>query len=231
MYVTGVSIKSWKELKKISPLRNIVLLNGSFWFALSGSQMTLLPLLLVSPDLHLTTPQIGGTFAAMSLVSFLASQPSAYLADKYGKERGILSGCAFVCLSGASLLYGNRPLLVPFIQRFAPISVTYTPILPVLLFLAVLHYIHALLTSKTYTITSSIIKNTYKLVTGVVKHSCDLSCAVLSLVAIALSHATDFSELLTALFPLAIGSTVMNSTPAALVGDLSSTSQRSQGID
>eukprot|EP01035_Chromulina_nebulosa_P030183 gene30183-40088_t len=103
----GVSIKSWKELKKISPLRNIVLLNGSFWFALSGSQMTLLPLLLVSPDLHLTTPQIGGTFAAMSLVSFLASQPSAYLADKYGKERGILSGCAFVCLSGAAL-YDNR---------------------------------------------------------------------------------------------------------------------------
>jgi hypothetical protein len=59
---------------------------------------------------------------------------------------------------------------------------------------------------------------------------CVYVCMCVCMSATALPYATNFPELLLALFPLAIGSTVMNSTPAALVGDLSSTSQRSQGF-
>lgn len=100
----GVSMTAWKKLWKGPALRNVVLLNGSFWFVYSGAQMTLLPILLVSPELHLSAPEIGGTFAVMSMISFLASQPCAYLADKYGKIPGLLVGCSLIGVSGFLLI-------------------------------------------------------------------------------------------------------------------------------
>mmetsp|Transcript_5974 Transcript_5974/g.8368 ORF Transcript_5974/g.8368 Transcript_5974/m.8368 type:complete len:427 (+) Transcript_5974:96-1376(+) len=143
----GVSWTAWKKLWKGPALRNIVLLQGSFWFVLSGSQMTLLPLLLLSPTLQLSSVEIGSSFAFMSLVSFAASQPSAFLADRYGKVSNVLAGCSILAVSVAALPY-----------------------------------------------------------------------------------VSSYTSLLAALFPMAIGSTVMHSTPTALTSDLSSTRQRSQAL-
>jgi MFS family permease len=98
----GVSWTAWKKLWKGPALRNVVLLQGSFWFVLSGSQMTLLPLLLLSPTLQLSSVEIGSSFAFMSLVAFAASQPSAFLADRYGKVPNMLAGCSILAVSGQS---------------------------------------------------------------------------------------------------------------------------------
>lgn len=107
----GVSWKAWKKLWKGPALRNIVLLQGSFWFVLSGSQMTLLPLLLVSPTLQLSHVEIGSSFAFMSLVSFASSQPSAFLADRYGKVSNVLAGCSVLAVAGQFCPSLNLPCM------------------------------------------------------------------------------------------------------------------------
>jgi hypothetical protein len=65
-------------------LRQTVAMNGLFWFTMSGTQMTLLPLLMVSPEYTLSSYEIGGSFAFMSLISFMAAQPLASIADTMG---------------------------------------------------------------------------------------------------------------------------------------------------
>ncbi len=50
----------WLPLLQIESVRNVVLMNGFYWIALSGSQMTLLPLILTNPDgLAFTATQVG----------------------------------------------------------------------------------------------------------------------------------------------------------------------------
>jgi MFS family permease len=73
-------------------MRDVVLANTVYWIGLSGTSLTLLPLFMVGPDLHLTATQIGLCFAFQSSVSVAASQPVAYLADKWGKEKCIALG-------------------------------------------------------------------------------------------------------------------------------------------
>lgn len=103
----------WNDPNK--QLRHTVTMNGLFWFTLSGTQMTLLPLLMVSPavgvdtysavtgGLAMSAAEIGASFAFMSLVSFVSAQPMAYLADKYGKVPTILGGCGLLSCSMAAL--------------------------------------------------------------------------------------------------------------------------------
>ncbi len=50
----------WLPLLQIKSVRNVVVMNGFYWIALSGSQMTLLPLILTNPDgLAFTATQVG----------------------------------------------------------------------------------------------------------------------------------------------------------------------------
>ena len=88
--------KAWKELMKSQPLNQILFVNFIFWYCLAGTQMTLLPLLMVSPHFNLGATEIGATFAFMSLVSVFSSQPLAYLADRVGKELTIVMGAGLV---------------------------------------------------------------------------------------------------------------------------------------
>jgi MFS family permease len=110
----STAFAAWKKLLNDpnKQIRNIVTMNGLFWFALSGTQMTLLPLLMVGPrmsdagtnlGLAMSAGEIGASFAFMSLVSFLFSQPMAYVADKYGKVPTILGGCALLSASMLAL--------------------------------------------------------------------------------------------------------------------------------
>lgn len=126
----------WNDPNK--QLRHVVTMNGMFWFTLSGTQMTLLPLLLVSPavgvdvsaavtgGLSMSAAEIGASFAFMSLVSFVSAQPMAYLADKYGKVPTILGGCSLLSISMLALpLTTTLELSLPFATGLP----TYTPAL------------------------------------------------------------------------------------------------------
>lgn len=91
-----VALLSWKELLKKPALRDVMMLHSAYWVALAGSQMTLLPLMLVGPALHLSVSDIGWTFAFMAVTSVAASQPVAYIADRHGKINCMVGGCGLV---------------------------------------------------------------------------------------------------------------------------------------
>jgi MFS family permease len=116
---------SWYELINSAnrQISNVVVLNGLYWFTLSGTQMTLLPLVMIDPHfgLQMSAYEIGGCFAFMSIISFASSQPLAYLSDKYGKVPLMLIGCTM--LSGSMF---SLPLL-------ASMGSTSMDLLPILL--------------------------------------------------------------------------------------------------
>ena len=95
----NIAITKWRELLKVPRMQNVVLVNLMYWIGLSGTSLTLLPLYMV--DLHLEPAQIGLCFAFSSSVSVAASQPVAYLADKWGKEKIITTA---LCLLGSSMV-------------------------------------------------------------------------------------------------------------------------------
>jgi MFS family permease len=90
---------TWRELLKSPQLRDVVVTNGVNWFALSGAQMTLLPLFLVSPALTLPASDIAMCFAYTSVISLLMSQPIAVIADKFGKYRVMMGGMSLFTLA------------------------------------------------------------------------------------------------------------------------------------
>lgn len=105
-----VAYSSWKELvNSNADIRNVLLLNGSYWFTLSGAQLTLLPLLMVGTTLNLSVSQIATCFGMMSITSFLLSQPLATLCDKYDKVYVSCGGC---------LLLASSCLTIPAVGSF-----------------------------------------------------------------------------------------------------------------
>jgi MFS family permease len=70
------AVSQWGQLIYHHPaIRSVVALNGIYWMALSGSQMTLLPLILTE-DLGFTATQVGQVYMGMSLVQILGTEPS-----------------------------------------------------------------------------------------------------------------------------------------------------------
>jgi MFS family permease len=99
-----IAVTSWRRLIKSSPIiRETLFLNGVYWVVLSGTQFAMLPLIMVSPVLHMTVGQIGMAYAAMSLFSVTVSQPIAYLADRSNKKHIMLAGCTLAAASTAAL--------------------------------------------------------------------------------------------------------------------------------
>ena len=115
------TLKSWVYLGKTNQrLRRICELNLYYWFALSGVQMTILPLYMVSPTFALTPMQIGTTFALMSVCSILSSQPSAHIADAVlGKIPSIIAGGGLVATSFC---------LLPFASTYTELLVVLIPL-------------------------------------------------------------------------------------------------------
>uniref|UniRef100_A0A7S4S5L1 Major facilitator superfamily (MFS) profile domain-containing protein n=1 Tax=Ditylum brightwellii TaxID=49249 RepID=A0A7S4S5L1_9STRA len=98
------AIGQWSELMSDVRVRGVVAMNGFYWFALSGSQMTLLPLLLTDPTgLALSATSVGKVYMGMSLVQVMCNPTLAKFADKMGKEKAILFGCALISSSMATL--------------------------------------------------------------------------------------------------------------------------------
>jgi MFS family permease len=100
------AISQWIPLLKIENVRNVVIMNGFYWAALSGSQMTLLPLILTNPEgLAFTATQVGKVYMGMSLVQVLGNPTMATAIDKIGKVTGIVCGCTFLSSSMFALAY------------------------------------------------------------------------------------------------------------------------------
>jgi MFS family permease len=105
-------------------IKNLAILNNLIWFAMAGAQFTLLPLHLVSDQFHFSSFEIGSCFAYSSIVSFIASQPIAYLSDKFGRLRTLLIGTSLV--SGSILFIPMTESLTHLLINLTPLSIGMT---------------------------------------------------------------------------------------------------------
>jgi len=115
----AVARVEWKELLKDTRIRDVVILNGCYWVALAGTQLTLLPVFMVSEPLSLNAEHIGMIFSGISIISVLSAQPSASLADKYGKVPSMLLGTGLLSLSFA---------MVPMTTSFEMLAAACVPL-------------------------------------------------------------------------------------------------------
>jgi MFS family permease len=94
------ALGQWKPLLSVPTVRNVCIMNGFYWVALAGSQMTLLPLILTDPSgLAFTATQVGQVYMGMSLVQVLGNPIFARMVDKVGTVPGIVGGCSLISLS------------------------------------------------------------------------------------------------------------------------------------
>lgn len=108
----------WKFLFENLPLKRLIGLNTVYWFVLSGTQMTLLPIILYKPPFEYNAIQIGGLFAYMSCITILTSPYVAKLADKYDKVNTMLGcssliGLGIIGLSQATSTLGLLSAITP----------------------------------------------------------------------------------------------------------------------
>lgn len=115
----GTALREWRRLCQSRKIRDIVTLNGFYWISLAGTQLTLLPLFMTAEPLALSPAEIGGSFAAISVVSVLFAQPSAHLADKYGKVPCVVLGSGLLSMS---------MVLIPQTSSFEHLLVALTPL-------------------------------------------------------------------------------------------------------
>ena len=99
------SMEQWTTLMKQPKIGSVVKANMVYWIGLSGASLTLLPLYMV--QLQLSPTEIGFCFAFSSTMSVLASQPAAYLADKWGKDRMIATGMGILGISFLAMPYAQ----------------------------------------------------------------------------------------------------------------------------
>lgn len=98
------ALGQWVPLLSKPPIRNVCGINGFYWFALSGSQMTILPLILTDPTgLAMTATTVGQVYMGMSAVQVLGNPILAKIVDKVGKVPGIVTGCTLISFAMATL--------------------------------------------------------------------------------------------------------------------------------
>jgi MFS family permease len=99
------AVGSWGPLLQDATVRNILFMNGMYWVALAGSQMTLLPLILTDPTgLSMTATQVGQVYMGMSMVQIVGNPIFAKIMDRIGnKAASIACGCALISASMATL--------------------------------------------------------------------------------------------------------------------------------
>lgn len=91
------ALGQWVPLLSEAPVRNVCIINGFYWVALAGGQMTLLPLMLTDPSgLAMTATQVGQVYMGMSCVQVLGNPLFARVVDKVGTVPGIVGGCSMI---------------------------------------------------------------------------------------------------------------------------------------
>ena len=93
-----------------------------FLHAFSGLAMSqnIVPMLCVQ-RFHMTTSQLALIYTAGSGATFLASQPSAMIADRYGRKVTVVSGMSIMSAVACTLPFLRTPLLVNLV--YVPYSV------------------------------------------------------------------------------------------------------------
>lgn len=114
---TKNALAQWVPLFQNPKIRSIMIMNVFYWFALAGSQMTLLPLLLTNPSsgLNLTASGVGQVYMTMSIVQVMSNPIMArYLVDRIGKTPAIAGGCGVIASSMTllPLFTNNWPLFM-----------------------------------------------------------------------------------------------------------------------
>jgi MFS family permease len=98
------ALGQWLPLLSQAPIRNICIMNGFYWIALAGSQMTILPLILTDPTgLAMTATSVGQVYMGMSLVQVIGNPILAKFVDRIGKAPGIIGGCTLISSAMATL--------------------------------------------------------------------------------------------------------------------------------
>lgn len=101
---TKKALGQWSPLLKHQEIRNVVVINGFYWVALAGAQMTLLPLLLTDPQgLAMTATGVGQVYMGMSLVQVLGNPIVAKFVDGFGKVPAMIGGCSLIATGMATL--------------------------------------------------------------------------------------------------------------------------------
>jgi len=101
------AISQWSPLLTNNcRVRNVIAMNGFYWVALSGAQMTLLPLILTdTTGLALSATSVGKVYMGMSLVQVLGNPTMAKFVDVVGRAPGIVIGCSMLSTSMFLLPY------------------------------------------------------------------------------------------------------------------------------
>ena len=95
------ALSQWVPLFQQPKIRSALIMNGFYWFALAGSQMTLLPLMLTDPNkLALSASEVGQVYMLMSVVQVMSNPIMArYVIDRMGATPSITAGCALIASS------------------------------------------------------------------------------------------------------------------------------------
>jgi len=101
------AVSQWSPLLAKNPqVRNVITMNGFYWVALSGAQMTLLPLILTDPTgLALSATSVGKVYMGVSLVQVMGNPTMAKFVDVVGRFPGIVIGCSMLSTSMFLLPY------------------------------------------------------------------------------------------------------------------------------
>jgi len=98
------ALGQWGPLLQNVKVRRVMMMNGWYWIALAGAQMTLLPLILTNPDgMAMSATQVGQLYAGMSVIQIVGNPLFARVADQVGKAPAIVSGCTLISLSMVGL--------------------------------------------------------------------------------------------------------------------------------
>lgn len=101
---TKKAVGQWTPLLASPQIRNVVVINGFYWVALAGAQMTLLPLFLTDPNgLAMTATGVGQVYMGMSMVQVMGNPIVAKFVDKLGKVPAMICGCTLIATSMAAL--------------------------------------------------------------------------------------------------------------------------------
>ena len=87
----------WGTVWKTHPsVRNVIVMNGVYWIVLAGSQMTILPLLLVK---SFTASTIGQVYTGMAAVQIVGNPITARVSDKVGRLPVMVAGTTIMGLA------------------------------------------------------------------------------------------------------------------------------------
>jgi MFS family permease len=108
------AIGQWIPLVQDPLIRSVLILNGVFWIALAGGQMTLLPLILTN-DLHFTATQVGQVYMGMSMIQIFGNPIFGKVIDRVGKAPVMIGATTCIGTAMYSLPYACNidPTVIP----------------------------------------------------------------------------------------------------------------------